>query len=49
MFKGKLDINELKNYKSEKDITKLYAFLVGEIEMNEKRVQNALKKYHNNY
>jgi flap endonuclease-1 len=49
MFKGKLDINELKIYKSEKDITKLYAFLVGEIEMNEKRVQNALKKYHNNY
>jgi flap endonuclease-1 len=49
MFKGQLDVNQLKIYKSEKDITKLHAFLVEEIQMNEKRVQNALKKYHNNY
>ena len=27
----------------------LSTFLIEEVEMNEKRVQNSLKKFHNNY
>ena len=49
MYKDKLKIDELKIYHSEKNIDELYKFLIDDIQMNEKRVQNALKKFHNNY
>ena len=49
MYKDKLKIDELKIYHSDKNIDELYKFLIDDIQMNEKRVQNALKKFHNNY
>lgn len=49
LFKDKLVIDELKIYSSEKNIDELYKYLVEDIQMSEKRVQNAIKKFHNNY
>ena len=49
MYKDKLKIDELKIYHSEKNIDELYKFLIDDIQMNEKKVHNALKKFHNNY
>jgi len=49
LFKDKIVIDELKMYSSERNIDELYKFLTEEIQMSEKRVQNAFKKFHNNY
>ena len=49
IFYNNINIDNLKIYKSEKDIIKLENFLINEIQMNEKRVQNTLKKFYNNY
>ena len=49
LFKDKIVIDELKMYQSEKNVDELYKFLTEEIMMSEKRVQNALKKFHNNF
>ena len=49
MYKDKLDIKKLTIHKSLPDIQKLKKYLINEIQMNETRVNNALKKFHNNY
>ena len=49
IFIDKININEIVINKSVKDINKLSHYLIHSIEMNEKRVQNTLKKFHNNY
>ena len=49
LTKDKIVIDELKMYQSEKNLDKLYKFLTEEIQMSEKRVHNALKKFHNNF
>lgn len=49
LYYNKIDINNLKLFKSDKDIIKLENFLINEVQMNEKRVQNSLKKFNNNY
>ena len=49
MFRDNLKVNELKIYSSIKDIPELSNYLINDIQMNEKRVQNTLKKFHNNY
>jgi flap endonuclease-1 len=43
----KIDDIDIKN--SERNIEELSTFLIEEIEMSDKRVQNSLKKFHNNY
>ena len=43
----KIDDIDIKN--SERNIEELSTFLINEIEMSDKRVQNSLKKFHNNY
>ena len=47
LWKDKIDINEIKINKSQKNIAELIHFLVGEIEMNEKKVHNGIKKIMN--
>ena len=47
MYKDKLNVNELEIHKSNRDIGKLINFMVGDIEMNESRVQKAIKKIQN--
>tara|TARA_B100001094_G_C18143663_1_gene779385 strand:+ start:116 stop:1114 length:999 start_codon:yes stop_codon:yes gene_type:complete len=49
LFYNKINIDNLIIYNSQKDIIKLENFLIHEIQMNEKRVQNTLKKFNNNY
>ena len=51
MWKDKIDIENIDIHKSQKDMSKLIQFLVGEIEMNETKVQNGIKKImnHHNY
>jgi|TARA_Y100000996_G_scaffold182437_1_gene142667 flap endonuclease-1 len=51
VFMGKLTLDDINiNIKTgQRDIEGLSSFLINDIEMNEKRVQNSLKKFHNNY
>ena len=49
MYKNKLDINKLNIHKSLPDVHRLRHHLINNIQMNETRVNNALKKFHNNY
>ena len=49
IFKNKIKLDEIKMECSEKNIEGLRKYLVNEIQMNDKRVQNTLKKFHNNY
>ena len=49
IFKGMINIDEMVINKSDRDISGLTDFLINTIEMNEKRVQNTIKKFHNNY
>ena len=44
MWKDQININEIDVHKSQKNMSSLLQFLVGEIEMNEKKVQNGIKK-----
>ena len=49
LFYNKIDINQLNIHSSFKNIPKLQNYLIHDIQMNEKRVQNTLKKFNNNY
>tara|TARA_Y100001970_G_C14147833_1_gene810868 strand:+ start:432 stop:1424 length:993 start_codon:yes stop_codon:yes gene_type:complete len=49
IFTGKINIDEIEIIHGKLDINQLYNYLKDDIGMNEKRVQNALKKFHNNY
>ena len=48
-LKGNLTINDLNIVSSQRDIDNLRSYLINEIEMNTKKVENTLKKFHNNY
>ncbi len=47
LWKDKIDVNKLEINKSQKNISQLLQFLVKEIEMNETKVQNGIKKIMN--
>lgn len=47
LWKDKIDVNKLEINKSQKNIAQLIQFMVGEIEMNETKVQNGIKKIMN--
>ena len=47
LWKDKIDVDKLEINKSQKNIAQLIQFLVGEIEMNETKVQNGVKKIMN--
>ena len=49
IFQNNINIDELDIVKSDLDINKLNDYLLNEVGMSDKRVQNALKKFHNNY
>jgi len=49
MWRDKIDVNDMNIQKSQKNMSGLIQFLVGEIEMNEKKVQNGIKKIMNIY
>ena len=49
IFMDKINVSEIDIKTSQRDIGALTTFLITDIEMNEKRVQNSLKKFHNNY
>ena len=42
-------VNDLNIITSDKNIPELTKFLIEDIQLNEKRVKNTLKKFHNNY
>jgi flap endonuclease-1 len=44
VFKDKIDLNELPIHESKYDSEKLYHYLVHECSMNEKRIQNSLRR-----
>ena len=48
MWKDKIDKDNIPIVKSQMNIADLIHFLVGEIEMNEKKVDNGIKKMMNN-
>lgn len=50
MWRDKINVDNIMIHTSQKNMAELLQFLVGEIEMNEKKVQNGIKKimnYHN--
>ena len=47
MWRDKIDVNDMNIQKSQKNMSGLIQFLVGEIEMNENKVQNGIKKIMN--
>jgi flap endonuclease-1 len=49
LFRDKIIINDLKIISSNKNIQELTKYLIEDIQLNEKRVKNTLKKFHNNY
>ena len=49
IFMDKINVGDIDIKTSQRDIGRLTAFLITDIEMSEKRVQNSLKKFHNNY
>jgi flap endonuclease-1 len=49
MFRDKINVDELVLVESKQDIDGLKDYLLNTVEMSESRVQNALKKFHNNY
>ena len=49
IFKNNIDTNSINIIHSKKNIEGLINYLVKDVEMNEKRVQNSIKKFHNNY
>jgi len=48
-YYGKINIDDLEIHSSEKNIEKLFSYLVDVINMNEKRVQTTLKKFNTVY
>ncbi len=49
LFKDKINVDEIKLITSDKNINELKNYLVNEIEMNETKVNNAIKKFNNKY
>ena len=49
IFMDKINVGDIDIKTGQRDIGRLTAFLITDIEMSEKRVQNSLKKFHNNY
>ena len=49
LFKDKININELNIIKPNKNIDELKNYLINEIEMNDSRVNNALKKFNHKF
>tara|TARA_Y100000590_G_scaffold466625_1_gene642673 strand:- start:950 stop:1957 length:1008 start_codon:yes stop_codon:yes gene_type:complete len=49
IFTDKINVGDIDIKTSKRDIGALTTFLITDIEMSEKRVQNSLKKFHNNY
>jgi flap endonuclease-1 len=49
IFTDKINVDSIDIKNGNRDIEGLTSFLVNDIEMSEKRVQNSLKKFHNNY
>ena len=49
IFTDNIKVEDIDIKTSVRDIEGLSTFLIEEVEMNEKRVQNSLKKFHNNY
>lgn len=49
IFTDNIRVEDIDIKNSVRDIDGLSTFLIEEVEMNEKRVQNSLKKFHNNY
>ena len=49
LFEDQINPEEINLIQGNLDKNKLYDYLLNEIGMSEKRVQNALKKFHNNY
>ena len=49
IFKNKINLDDINLSISEVNIDELRNFLINDIEMSDKRVQNSLKKFHNNY
>ena len=49
IFTDNIKVEDIDIKKSLRNIDGLTTFLIKEVEMNEKRVQNSLKKFHNNY
>jgi flap endonuclease-1 len=49
IFSGKINLDEINEVKGDLHKENLSNYLLNDIGMNEKRVQNALKKFHNNY
>ena len=47
MWRDKINIDNIVIHTSQKNMAELLQFLVGEIEMNEKKVQNGIKKIMN--
>ena len=49
LFRDKIDINTIDIHTSLPSVKEAENYLINDIEMNEKRVKNALKKFHNKY
>ena len=49
LFRDKIDINTIDIHTSLPSVKEVENYLINDIEMNEKRVKNALKKFHNKY
>ncbi len=49
IFRDKVKVEDIKLINSDLNIDGLRKFLIDDIEMSDKRVQNSLKKFHNNY
>jgi len=49
LFRDKIDINKIDIHTSLPSVMEAENYLINDIEMNEKRVKNALKKFHNKY
>jgi len=49
LFRDKVTVETIPIHTSEASVEGIESFLINDIEMNEKRVRNALKKFHNKY
>ena len=49
LYRDKINKEDIPLISSSKDIEGLKGYLINDIEMNEKRVETAIKKFYNNY
>ena len=49
MWKDKINIDEIDIHKSQKNVSELLQFLVKDIEMNQTKVENGIKKTMNRF